>query len=136
MVDEWFDVVIFGGGIVGWMVVVVLLKYYGNFVWICFVEFDCIGIVGVGEVIIFQIKIFNEVLGIDENEFFVEIGGFFKLGIEFINWCKCGEVYLYSFGQIGYLLVQVFFQYYWFCYKVGGGIVVFWDYCLNVVVVK
>jgi len=136
MADERLDVVILGGGTAGWMAAAALSKYYGNLARIRLVESDRIGTVGVGEATIPQIKILNEALGIDENEFLAETGGSFKLGIEFINWRKRGEAYLHSFGQIGYPLAQVPFQHHWFRHKAGGGTAALWDHCLNAVVAK
>lgn len=63
------NVVIVGGGIVGWMVVIVFVKLLGKLFNIIFVEFKDIGIIGVGEVIIFFIRIFYKLFNIDEKVF-------------------------------------------------------------------
>lgn len=63
------NVVIVGGGIVGWMVVIVLLWFLGKLINVMLVELKDIGIVGVGEVIILFIRIFYKLFGIDEKVF-------------------------------------------------------------------
>lgn len=53
-----FYVVIVGGGIVGWMMVVVLVRKFGLLVCIIFVELLDILMIGVGEVIILLLWVF------------------------------------------------------------------------------
>lgn len=50
---------IVGGGMVGWLVVLLMKKVLGKVVDIILVEFEVIGMVGVGEVIIFLICLVN-----------------------------------------------------------------------------
>jgi tryptophan halogenase len=77
------------------------------------VESDAIGIVGVGEATIPAIRLFNGLVGIDEDDFVRSTQGTFKLGIEFLNWGSIGENYMHVFGQIGQSLDLVEFWQYW-----------------------
>lgn len=107
------NIVIVGGGTAGWMTATALSTLLRGKYHIQVVESDEIGIIGVGEATIPMIQRFNEVSGIDENEFLRETNGSFKLGIEFVNWGKLGDRYMHGFGVIGQDLWTVRFDQYW-----------------------
>ena len=125
------QVVIVGGGTAGWMAAATLSKTLGPDVAIHLVESDEIATVGVGEATIPQIKLFNGLLGLDEDEFVRETQGTFKLGIEFVDWGKRGDRYLHAFGAVGHDLGLIPFHHYWLRHRQAGGETSRWDYCLN-----
>lgn len=94
-------VVILGGGTAGWMSAAMLKKLLGNAIHIELVESEAIGTVGVGEATIPPIKLFNNVLGIDEREFIKETNATIKLAIKFENWKQKDHSYYHTFGAPG-----------------------------------
>ncbi len=125
------SVVIVGGGTAGWMAAAVLSKAFSRGLSIKLVESDEIGIVGVGEATIPQIRHINAFLGLDENEFLRETGGTFKLGIEFAGWTRPGSRYIHAFGDIGMQISLAPFHHYWLRALAEGSKDAIWAYSLN-----
>lgn len=107
------DLVIVGGGTAGWMAAAAFSSTMGEQLNIRLIESDAIATVGVGEATIPAIRLFNGLVGLNEDEFLRQTQGSFKLGIEFLNWGKVGESYMHGFGQIGQSLDLIEFWQYW-----------------------
>jgi tryptophan halogenase len=103
-------VVIVGGGTAGWMAAAAFSKRLDPAVEITLIESDEIGTVGVGEATIPHLAVFNEMAGINEDEFLAACQGTFKLGIEFVDWGEKGERYFHPFGPHGTDLRGVHFH--------------------------
>jgi tryptophan 7-halogenase len=106
-------ILIAGGGSAGWMTAAMMSRLFQGLYEIILIESDEIGTVGVGEATIPAIKKFNELLGLDENEFLQRTQGTFKLGIRFIDWLRPGSSYTHGFGVIGQDLEWLRCHQYW-----------------------
>ncbi|TFI58488.1 tryptophan 7-halogenase [Sphingomonas parva] len=122
------SIVIVGGGTAGWMAAAAFARFLGPPFDIRLVESDEIGTVGVGEATIPQIRLFNDGLGIDEDEFLRATQGTFKLGIAFDGWRAPGQSYIHAFGSIGRPLGLIAFHHYWLRARAEGAAEGLWDY--------
>lgn len=129
--DPIRSVVIVGGGTAGWMAASVLAKAFGRAFSITLIESEEIGIVGVGEATIPQIRHINNFLGLDENDFLRATQGTFKLGIEFNDWSRVGDRYMHAFGDIGMSLGLTPFHHFWLRALAAGKGGSLWDYSIN-----
>ncbi len=124
-------VVIVGGGTAGWMSAALLSRLYRHRLDITLIESDEIGAIGVGEATIPAIKLFNRLIGVDENEFLKATKGTFKLGIEFVNWSAKGSRYIHGFGRIGQELGWLRTHQYWLKMQALGRAADLGDYSIN-----
>jgi len=106
-------ILITGGGSAGWMTAAMFARLFKGRYAITLIESDAIGTVGVGEATIPAIKKFNELLGLDEDDFLRRTQGSFKLGIQFNDWSHPGSSYVHGFGVIGRDLEWLRCHQYW-----------------------
>ena len=114
MSSSVMKVVIVGGGSAGWMTAVALASLLSKKqVEVVVVESPDVASVGVGEATIPEIKLFNDLVGIDEIDFVINCQATYKLGIEFTNWGQKGHSYMHAFGSLGTPLDNLPFYQYW-----------------------
>jgi tryptophan halogenase len=125
------SIVIVGGGTAGWMAAAALAKVLARGHSIRLIESEEIGTVGVGEATVPHLKLFNQILEIDEVEFVKEVQGTFKLGIEFVDWGRPGDRYIHGFGSIGHDYGLLPFYQYWLKLSRAGQAADIGAYSLN-----
>jgi tryptophan halogenase len=107
-------IVIVGGGTAGWIAAASLARFLpAQRHAITLVESDDIGIVGVGEATIPQIRLLNAALGLDEAAFMRATQATYKLGIEFAGWGRADSRYMHAFGGVGRATGPIAFHHYW-----------------------
>jgi len=124
-------ITIVGGGTAGWMTAALLSKLLLSGYEIRLIESEEIGIIGVGEATIPGIKIYNHLLGVDEDEMVRATQATFKLGIEFVNWREPGHSYIHGFGKIGQDLMWLHTHHFWLKMNAMGKVKSFDNYALN-----
>src|SRR6476646_4303165 len=131
-VESIKNIVVVGGGTAGWMAAAALARVLGSAYNIRLVESEAIGTVGVGEATVPHLKLFNNMLQIDEIDFIRKTQGTFKLGIQFNDWFRLGESYIHGFGMaIGPSLGLLPFHQYWIRARQEGFASEIGDYSLN-----
>lgn len=123
-------IAVIGGGSAGWMAAASIIHATQSKCVVEVVESEAIGVVGVGEATIPPIRMFNQGLGIDENEFVRATQGSFKLGIEFVNWGAVGDRYFHPFGTHGRDFDRVPLHHWWLKARTGGDQTPFHDYSM------
>ena len=125
------SIVIVGGGSAGWMTAAVLSNALQSGCQITLIESEEIGTVGVGEATIPTIRMFNQTLGIDEDEFVKATQGSFKLGIQFVDWAKLGHAYFHPFGSFARPYDVSEMHQHWVAARLAGGTSSMDDICMG-----
>lgn len=130
-------VVIVGGGTAGWMTAAGLVGLLGlKHCSVRLVESDEIGIVGVGEATLPQLREFNRAVGIIESEMMRKTFATFKLGIQFRDWGFVGSSYIHPFGAFGRPIGGAAFHQQWRRAADGGKAGDISDYCYAIVAAR
>ncbi len=125
------NIVIVGGGTAGWMTASACAKVLGADYSVRLIESEEIGTVGVGEATVPHLKLFNNLLEIDEIDFIKNVQGTFKLGIQFHDWGRLGDKYIHGFGTIGHDYGLLPFHQFWIKAFRAGQATDIGDYSLN-----
>jgi hypothetical protein len=129
------SIAIVGGGTAGWMAAATFAQRFKGTCAITLIESPEIGTVGVGEATIPPIRIFNQMLGIDEHDFLRATQGSYKLGIEFRDWSRIGQRYMHPFGIPGLGHESPVHQR-WLLARGAGDAGTFEDYSLNAIIAR
>lgn len=129
-------VVIAGGGTAGWMTAAALVKKLGPLIRITLVESSDIPTIGVGEATIPPLRVFHQLLGINEADFMRATSATFKLGIEFASFGKLNQRYIHSFGQTGQSSWLAEFIHFWREGLDRGIATDYGSYCLELAAAK
>ncbi len=127
------NIVVVGGGTAGWMAAAAFSKVLGADYHIRLIESEEIGTIGVGEATVPHLKLFNNLLEIDEIEFVKQVQGTFKLGIQFNDWGRIGDSYIHGFGTIGHDVSLLPFHQFWIKARQQGIAADIGAYSLNTV---
>jgi len=130
------QVIVAGGGTAGWLSAYSLAKRLGNLLDITLVESDQIGTVGVGEATIPSMRVFHDLVEINEAEFMRATQATFKLGISLENWANIGDKYIHSFGVLGQSTWMAEFHEFWLEARDKGFAGPLDDYCLELKAAK
>jgi len=106
-------IVIVGGGTAGWITAAVLVRFVRARIPIELIESEDIGIVRVGEATVPVIRALNGLLGIDERDFLARTQGSYKLGVEFRDWARPGNVHFHFFGDFGDVIDGISAHHHW-----------------------
>jgi len=108
-------VVIVGGGVAGWMAAAAFANAFkGKHGKITLIDLPGESAATAGEAALPTIRVFNDKLGIDENEFIRRTRATFMLGTRFEGWSGPRKAFFHPFGQYGTSIETVGFHHCWF----------------------